>query len=304
MAEASLRNYDQSARAALRMKLFALLGRLTALPVLCVPLALVGCQNPGVRDATATPPHQVRFLLTFDDGPSLRKPFNPTIAILEQLAHNDVQPQIKAVFFVQTRSASAGGTPLGQEILRSIHDEGHVIALHSGSVRGHKNHRFLSPVELDQSLSDGTADIRAISGYDPSLVRPPYWSFDVHTQAAYRAHGLDMLLTDVSARDGKIWGWHISLRRRIHFRAKLAEVRRGIEEDRLPIVQGVVPIVITFHDTNDFTARHMQEYLQILVEESRRVGLPLAAKPFYDDGDTIERVASLRAGIGVYAAER
>ena len=48
----------------------------------------------------------------------------------------------------------------------------------------------------------------------------------------------------------------------------------------------------------------MQEYLQILVEESRRVGLPLTPTPFYDDADTIEHIASLRAGIGVYAAER
>ena len=53
----------------------------------------------------------------------------------------------------------------------------------------------------------------------------PIWFFDVaRTQSAYRAHGLDMLLTDISARDGKIFGWHISLRRRIHFRTKLAEV--------------------------------------------------------------------------------
>ena len=39
-------------------------------------------------------------------------------------------------------------------------------------------------------------------------------------------HGLEMLLTDISANDGKTWGWHISLRRRSHFRARLAEVRQ------------------------------------------------------------------------------
>jgi hypothetical protein len=162
----------------------------------------------------------------------------------------------------------------------------------------------LSPAELDQSLADGSADIRALSGRDPSLVRPPYWSFDERTQTAYRAHGLDMLLTDLSARDGKIWGWHISLRRRSHFRGKLADVRHSIEQDRVPIVDGVVPIVVTFHDTNDFTASHMEEYLEILVEESGRVGLPLAPSPFYDDAVTLERVARLRAQIGIYAAER
>ncbi len=288
------------------MRLFVLWQRFPLLASLCLFLAVSGCQNTALQDAavSAPVPHPARFLLTFDDGPSLWQPYNPTTVILDQLADNAVQSRIKAVFFVQTRTPSGGGTPYGQEILRRIHEEGHVIALHSGSARGHKNHRYLSPAELDQSLTDGSADIRALSGHDPTLVRPPYWSFDARTQAAYHAHGLDMLLTDISARDGKIWGWHISLRRRSHFRAKLAEVRRGIEEDRLPVVDGVVPVVVTFHDTNDFTASHMEEYLRILVEESRRVGLPVAPEPFYNDGPTLERVARLRAEIGVYAAER
>jgi peptidoglycan/xylan/chitin deacetylase (PgdA/CDA1 family) len=288
------------------MRLFVPWQRFSMLASMCLVLAVSGCQNTAVQDAAAPAhvPHPARFLLTFDDGPSLWQPYNPTTATLDQLANNTVQPQIKAVFFVQTRSPSGGGTPYGQELLRRIRDEGHVIALHSGSARGHMNHRYLSPAELGQSLTDGSADIRALSGHDPTLVRPPYWSFDARTQAAYRAHGLDMLLTDISARDGKIWGWHISLRRRSHFRAKLAEVRRGIEEDRLPVVDGVVPVVVTFHDTNDFTASHMEEYLGILVEESRRVGLPVTPEPFYNDGPTIERVARLRAEIGVYAAER
>lgn len=288
------------------MRLFVPWQRFAMLASICLFLAVSGCENTAVRDAavSATVPFPARFLLTFDDGPSLWQPYNPTTAILDQLADNAVQPRIKAVFFVQTRSPSGGGTPYGQEILRRIRDEGHVIALHSGSARGHKNHRYLSPAELGQSLIDGSADIRALSGHDPTLVRPPYWSFDARTEAAYHAHGLDMLLTDISARDGKIWGWHISLRRRSHFRAKLAEVRSGIEEGRLPVVDGVVPVVVTFHDTNDFTASHMEEYLGILVEESRRVGLPLAPEPFYNDGPTIERIARLRAEIGVYAAER
>ena len=110
-----------------------------------------------------------------------------------------------------------------------------------------------------------------------------------------------MLLTDISARDGKIWGWHTSLWHRSHFRAK---VRRGIEEDRLPVAEGIVLVVVTFHDTNDFTPSHMEEYLGIVVEESRRVGLPVAAEPFYDDATTIDWDARLRAEIGVYAAER
>lgn len=274
--------------------------------LLSLLVAIAGCQSPspGAKPAAPSVPHVARFALTFDDGPSLSAPYNTTTVILDTLAQNSQQPQIKAVFFVQTRSPSAGGSPRGQELLHREVSEGHLLALHSGSARGHKNHRWLPPAELDQSLSDGIEDLRALTGRAPTLVRPPYWSYDERTQQVYAAHGLTMLLTDISARDGKIWGWHISLRRRSHFRSKLEEVRNGIEQDRLPIVDGVVPVVVTFHDTNDFTASHMQEYLDILVEESRRVGLPLADKPFYDDAETLERVARLRGQIGLYAAER
>jgi hypothetical protein len=63
----------------------------------------------------------------------------------------------------------------------------------------------------------------------------------------------------------------------------------------------VVPVIITFHDTNTFTAGHMQEYLEILVDKAGVVGLPLARPPFYNEGVEIQRVAEQRAQAGVYA---
>jgi peptidoglycan/xylan/chitin deacetylase (PgdA/CDA1 family) len=260
-----------------------------------------GCASSASRPALDSALPRVRFLLTFDDGPSLWRPYNPTTMVLETLTNNAVQPRIKAVFFLQTRSPSAGGSALGRELMQRERDEGHVLALHSGSARGHRNHRSLSAAELDQSLADGIADLRALNGKDPKLLRPPYWAHDARTRAAYSAHELNMLMSDISARDGKIWGWHASLRRRWHFRSNLEQVRREI--GRLPVVDGVVPVVITFHDTNDFTARHMEDYLHILVEESDRVGLRLAPRPFYDDTAEVERVAVLRAQLGTYAGE-
>ena len=242
----------------------------------------------------------IRFLLTFDDGPSLRAPYNPTSEILKQLAHNPVQSPVKAVFFVQTRNSDGGGTERGRELLRRTQSEGHVLAIHTGSPLGHRSHRKFSSTELDQSLHDASEDIRAISGRPPTLVRPPYWSYDARTQAVYRARDLGMLLTDLTARDGKIWGWTISLRRRSHMRWELEEVRRSIEGARMPIVDGVVPIVVTFHDTNSYTAHHMQEYLEILIQEAKGAGLALAERPYYDDAATIERVARMRADAGAY----
>jgi peptidoglycan/xylan/chitin deacetylase (PgdA/CDA1 family) len=243
----------------------------------------------------------VRFLITFDDGPSTWEPYNPTRVILDQLLHNPVQPEIKAIFFVQTRDRRAGGGTAGQALLRRANNEGHVLALHTATAGGHLSHTGLSDAELDRSLRAGMADIQLITGETPTLVRPPFWRFDERTLKAYHACGLLMLLTDISARDGVIYGWTISLRRRSHFAAALAQVRRAIQEGKLQIVEGAIPVIVTFHDTNTFTASHMEEYLQILVDQAHAVGLPLARLPFYNEHEQIQRVAGLRAEAGVYA---
>jgi len=270
--------------------------RLRALAGLCAALAACASPSPPAPIDHSLPP--ARFLLTFDDGPSPFTWYNPTRVILDTLARNDVQPEIKAVFFVQTRARGAS-TPEGQALLRRTHEEGHVLGLHSGTARGHVDHRHLSPAELDQSLEDGIRDLTALTGHPPALVRPPFWNWNDRTHAAYAAHGLAMLLTDINARDGKAYGWTISLRRRPHFRAGLERVRAHAHT--LPVHNGVLPVVITFHDTNVFTANHLQEYLHILVEESNRVGLPIATPPFYNDAEEIEEAALLRARAGVYA---
>lgn len=274
--------------------------RLLLAAICCLLVAGCASRSLDAPPDSALLAHPVRFVLTFDDGPSLWQPYNPTTAILDQLAQNDIQPGIKALFFVQTRNHDGGGTPAGRALLRRIHTAGHVLGLHSGSERGHKSHRRMATAELDRSLSDGITDIRQIAGSAPALLRPPFWAYDERTQAAYRRAALNMLLTDISARDGKIYGWIASARRRWHFRAKLAEVRESVREHKLPVVQGVVPVIVAFHDTNIFTARHMGEYLAILVQESARVGLPLAAKPFYDDTAQIAEAALRRAQHAVY----
>jgi peptidoglycan/xylan/chitin deacetylase (PgdA/CDA1 family) len=261
------------------------------------------CADPPPKPAELGPPvtTPVRFLLTFDDGPSTWEPYNPTRAILEQLQRDPVQPGIEAIFFVQTRDPRAGGGTAGRALLQRIHAEGHVIGLHTATAGGHIRHTRLSDAELEQSLRDGMADIEAITGKSPTLVRPPSWRYDERTAAAYQAAGLHMLLTDINARDGKIYGWNMSLRRRSHFQAGLVRVRQAIAQGRLQPIDGVVPVIITFHDTNTFTAGHMQEYLEILVEKAGVVGLPLASPPFYNEGVEIQRVAEQRAQAGVYA---
>ena len=268
-------------------------------------LLLCGCAGPSLERVRALPPnaHPARFLLTFDDGPSTWEPYNPTRAILAALAHNPVQPGIKAVFFLQTRDPRAGGSAAGRALMRREHAEGHVLGVHSGSPRGHIDHCLMSDAELERTLADAKRDIAAIAGRPPDLVRPPFWDYDARTLAAYRRLGLRMLLTDVSANDGVIYVFDVSFRRRSHIRDALAGLREKIAAGGLPVVGGVIPLVVAFHDTNTYTAHHMDEYLRILTEEAADVGLVLAPKPFFDDAGAIERAARARAAAGWKARE-
>lgn len=239
----------------------------------------------------AQPP--IRFLLTFDDGPSASSLFNPTESVLDDLAHNPLLPGIKAVFFLQTRAPRAGGSEIGRALMAREHADGHLLGFHTATP-WHSNHRSLNPQQLEQSLSDGTGDLAAITGAPPSLLRPPFWNYDKRTFAAYQRHGLHVLLTDLSANDGKVWGITASPRRRANLLRQLSEVREQIAAGALPEVDGVIPVVVTFHDLNRYTARHLQEYLQILMDSARATGVTTAAKPFYDDTAQLQRAAMAR----------
>jgi peptidoglycan/xylan/chitin deacetylase (PgdA/CDA1 family) len=265
---------------------------------LVIAAGLVGCiaapiaMTPQTEQRlNAQPP--VRFLLTFDDGPSASSFWNPTLTVLDSLAQNPLQPDIKAVFFVQTRASRAGGSEIGHQVMRREHAEGHVIGFHTATP-GHSNHRSLDDQALEQSLANGSADIAVITGVLPSLLRPPFWNYDKRTFAAYRQHGLHVLLTDLSANDGKIWGFNASPRRRSHMLRSMSEVRERIAQGELPVVDGVIPVVVTFHDLNRYTARHAREYLQILLDSARETGVKVAQKPFYDDTASLQRAALAR----------
>ena len=74
----------------------------------------------------------------------------------------------------------------------------------------------------------------------------------------------------------------------------MSEVRERIALGELPTVDGVIPVVVTFHDLNRYTARHTREYLQILIDSAKASGVPLAQKPFYDDHDAVLQAAMAR----------
>ncbi|HVG01455.1 MAG TPA: polysaccharide deacetylase family protein [Nitrospira sp.] len=230
----------------------------------------------------------IRFALTFDDGPHTN-----TGKVLRQLTRNPVQSDVKAVFFVQTRHPQGGGSAAGRAMLSIEHAEGHVLGLHTGTARGHVRHTGMTPADLDRSLLDGKEVLDRITGRPTLLVRPPYWMFNSSTLSLYSQHQLHMMLSDVKAFDGVNWGVH--LLRRWNVRSQLSRLRDLFFRGRLPVLNQTIPIVVTFHDTNTFTADHLGDYLTLLVEEASQAGLPLHRKPFLDDADELLQVGLRRA---------
>jgi peptidoglycan-N-acetylglucosamine deacetylase len=256
-----------------RLALPALLALMLALPV-----------------ARADTPAPIRFLLTFDDGPSASSWRNPTAQVLDTLARNRAQAGIKAIFFTQTGDTASGASAIGRQLMQREHDEGHLLAFHTATAR-HSNHRYLSAEELDLSLRRGSADLQTIAGVAPTLVRPPFWSYDAATLAQYQRHGMQMLLTDLSANDGVIWGVNWSWHKRSNLLANLAKLRPRWQAGELPVVDGSTPVVVTFHDINRYTASVIEEYLLILLDVARELKMPTAALPFYDQREALEKAA-------------
>ena len=248
------------------------------------------CRAEEKPVATLAP---IRFLLSFDDGPSGDRYNNSTEQVLDALAQNNVQPGIKAIFFTQTRAARGGGTEIGKKLLRREQEEGHLLAFHTATVH-HANHLFLSEEDFEQSLQDGIADLTEISGSAPKLVRPPFWNYDERTLVAYQKHGMRLLLTDLSANDGKIWGVNFSFTKHRNMLKQLTALREQWRAGSLPVVDGNTPVVVTFHDVNTYTSNHVEVYLKILLEVADELNMPTANKPFYDRRADIERAALAR----------
>lgn len=272
--------------------------KLIALLLATLLISLSGCIGAPVALTPQTAQRlqsqaPIRFLLTFDDGPSASGYANPSRSVIQDLAQNPVLPGIKAIFFLQSQAWRSGGSPRGRKTMEREHAAGHILAFHTAT-RWHSNHRLMNDEDLAQTLSLGAASIASITGTAPSLVRPPFWNYDKRTFAAYQRHGMHILLTDLSANDGKIWGFNASPRRRANLLRQLSLVRERIALGELPTVDGVIPVVVTFHDINRYTARHLPEYLQILMDSAQANGLKTAAAPFYTDRATLERAALAR----------
>ena len=164
--------------------------------ILVVPVAVLGrltyatvsptCQfwGPSIARGRGDSRH---VALTFDDGPTP----GGTDAILDILR----DAKVRATFFVI--GVNVAKHP---DLLRRIHDEGHLIANHS-----HTHSHFATMRRRPYWLSEIVACDEAIEsaiGFRPKLYRPPMGARTWQTFAALRHTGHAMVTWSLRARDG------------------------------------------------------------------------------------------------------
>ena len=252
-----------------------------------------GCRGLPLRPGPPPPP--VRFLVTFDDGPAVEDAGAGTERVLATLAANPVQPGITGLFFVQTGWESPGAAAVGRDLLRRTLAAGHLLGLHGSGTAGHREHPSLEPEALAASLEAGAAEVVAAGSPPPTLVRPPNWRHVEGTRRIYRQASLEMLLTDVAAFDGSLTQFQVDPDGGERIDRDLRCLRSRLERGTVAPLDGVLPVVVTFHDTNPYTARHLARYLAALVRSARAAGFPVAEPPFYAGAAEAARAAHARA---------
>jgi peptidoglycan/xylan/chitin deacetylase (PgdA/CDA1 family) len=130
---------------------------------------------------------QQRVALTFDDGP------NPdsTRRVLDALERAGQ----KATFFVVARKAEAH-----PDVVREIHEAGHLIGLH-----GYAHDRLYSlkaPRFVEHDIKRSQDVIERICGVRPTIFRPPLGYVTPRTVVGARRAGVELIAWSVRSIDG------------------------------------------------------------------------------------------------------
>lgn len=126
-----------------------------------------------------------KIILTFDDGPHPRT----TPLVLDILRRRN----LKAVFFVLGIQAMKY-----PELLKQIHEEGHIIGNHSFS---HKNLARVTSEKLEEEISRTSEIIEKVTGKKPEYMRPPYGAMNKSVLRSVHQHGMKIVLWTVDPKD-------------------------------------------------------------------------------------------------------
>lgn len=250
----------------------------TATPSLQVPPPQRILINPRAFDPSRKNLAVVTIVLTFDDGPHAASgdASNHTRQVLSILAKNSVQPQLKAAFFVQTDVAHRMGSAVGRLVVRDIHAQGHLIAIHTGSTSDHEKHwkRVAEPAEdidgdrkpdgdngLETDMIRAKQHILSAIGQTPKYVRAvggelaSPWSIFGRGKVVqvYDKFNLKHIRWDVDSHDNQP--------PRPGPEKVVENLMHGVEE---ALASGKTELVVLFHDINETTAANLDKYIKAL----------------------------------------
>ena len=178
--------------------------------------------------------------LTFDDGPM--PPY--TTAILDMLKERD----IRATFFL-----------LGIQIERHpdlvlrMYEEGHQIGNHS---MGHPNFAYLNRTQIIDEIYNTNRLIRDITGYTPTILRPPFGIQDATVLSVAEEFDLSIILWSIDPQD---WRYRDAQKVSTHVAQRvidgsvvlLHDIRQPSVDATLRIIDSLIADGFTFVTINE-----------------------------------------------------
>lgn len=202
------------------------------------------------------PAREKKIALTFDDGPS--HPY--TGRLLDILESRNV----RATFFVCGKEVQQH-----PDIVRRIHSEGHMIGNHSWS---HSYLYFMSRGKVAKEIDCTQSAIYQVTGYTPTLFRPPYGGRWFGLYHVLRERGMSLIQWSV---DGEDW--------KLNANAIVTAVSASLSPGA----------VILLHDGRQKPGGYLQTLLGKNTRAAHPNDRPTAAAPFADASETVKALPGI-----------
>ena len=225
------------------------------------------------------PPEPIPIVLTFDDGPHAaagKGVKNYTIEIATLLKSRN----IVGAFFIQTHVSYRFGSAAGKNVIKTVSDLGHVIAIHTGSddvhafhtgrvaasaydVDGDKKPDGMNGLESD--LIRAKAQIqKLLGGNAPSFVRAVGLARNEAVNSTYSRVGLKHIGVNVDSKDNEV--------SRPTSQVVMQTLDSGIHSVRAAIKAGAAHLIVLFHDINNTTAASIGTYIDTITAAVKASG--------------------------------
>lgn len=213
-------------------------------------------KNSTVKPPKAgSPPAEIKFALTFDDGPhaaELGKGKNRTERVLDVLKNKG----IKAGFFIQTGVSYRGANIVGKTLVKRMQKEGHIVGIHTGGTTDHELHTKTQKAGmLAGELEAAKNYVKKETGEAATYVRPPTGARNADVEKTYDKVGLTNLLWDIDGDEGKDMSLS-DLKKKLEREMSKVNARNWIP------TTAIAKIVVLYHDIQKGTSDHIATLIE------------------------------------------